>query len=312
MTSSDNTEQSGSGGTTDTNPGEPPPWQRIVGDDGGATPGTGSGTTTADPTAGSAGDTHGDASDTTEAVVPDGDGVPATDSSAPAPGVTDGAATDSVDADGGRAGAPVDGSSEADTQWMTTPSSTSTAGSMWAGAGQNQVPWQQYGAPPQPGEGEAPADVGSGGPLGAQGAEQGRAAGGGSRPISALRRPGRGPRRANLQLKRFDPWSVLKLSLVLGVALFFVWLVAVGVLYTVLGGMGVWDSINGTYDSLVQNDGAATGGPLITAGTVFIAAAVVGAINIVLVSALATVSAFIYNVCADMAGGLEVTLSERE
>src|SRR5437773_2135699 len=55
---------------------------------------------------------------------------------------------------------------------------------------------------------------------------------------SALRRPGRGPRRASLQVKRFDPWSVLKLSLVLGVAMFFVWLVAVGVLYTVLDGMG--------------------------------------------------------------------------
>jgi hypothetical protein len=39
---------------------------------------------------------------------------------------------------------------------------------------------------------------------------------------------------------------------------------------------------------------------------------VLGAINIVLVSALATVSAFIYNVSADLAGGLEVTLSERE
>jgi hypothetical protein len=69
-----------------------------------------------------------------------------------------------------------------------------------------------------------------------------------SRPApTALRRPGRGPRRASLQIKRFDPWSVLKLSLVLGVAMFFVWLVAVGVLYTVLDGMGVWDKLNGTY-----------------------------------------------------------------
>ncbi|SFP86295.1 Transmembrane protein of unknown function [Amycolatopsis arida] len=130
---------------------------------------------------------------------------------------------------------------------------------------------------------------------------------------SALRRPGRGPRRANLQIKRFDPWSVLKLSLVLGVALFFIWLVAVGVLYTVLDGMGVWDKLNGTYTSLVQGEGPeATGDPLISVGRVFSIAAVVGAINIVLISALATVSAFIYNVSADLAGGLEVTLSERE
>ncbi|GAA3534940.1 DUF3566 domain-containing protein [Amycolatopsis ultiminotia] len=130
---------------------------------------------------------------------------------------------------------------------------------------------------------------------------------------SALRRPGRGPRRASLQIKRFDPWSVLKLALVLGVALFFVWLVAVGVLYTVLDGMGVWDKLNGTYSSLVGGEGAnASSEPLISAGRVFGIAAIVGAINIVLISALATVSAFIYNVSADLAGGLEVTLSERE
>jgi hypothetical protein len=130
---------------------------------------------------------------------------------------------------------------------------------------------------------------------------------------SALRRPGRGPRRASLQVKRFDPWSVLKLSLVLGVAMFFVWLVAVGVLYTVLDGMGVWDKLNGTYSSLVSGDGgSAPAAPLISAGRVFGIAAILGAINIVLISALATVSAFIYNVSADLAGGLEVTLSERE
>jgi Transmembrane domain of unknown function (DUF3566) len=130
---------------------------------------------------------------------------------------------------------------------------------------------------------------------------------------SALRRPGRGPRRASLQVKRFDPWSVLKLSLVLGVAMFFVWLVAVGVLYTVLDGMGVWDKLNGTYSSLVSGEGGnAPAQPLISAGRVFGIAAILGAINIVLLSALATVSAFIYNVSADLAGGLEVTLAERE
>jgi hypothetical protein len=139
-------------------------------------------------------------------------------------------------------------------------------------------------------------------------------AAGRARPTpTALRRPGRGPRRASLQIKRFDPWSVLKLSLVLGVAMFFVWLVAVGVLYTVLDGMGVWDKLNGTYSSLVGGEGAAAPtAPLISAGRVFGIAAILGAINIVLVSALATVSAFIYNVSADLAGGLEVTLSERE
>lgn len=128
---------------------------------------------------------------------------------------------------------------------------------------------------------------------------------------SALRRPGRGPRRANLQIKRFDPWSVLKLSLVLGVALFFVWLVAVGILYAVLDGMGVWDNLNGISDELLQGANE-SGTPLISAGRVFGVAAIIGAVNIVLFSALSTVGAFIYNVSADLAGGLEVTLAERE
>lgn len=128
---------------------------------------------------------------------------------------------------------------------------------------------------------------------------------------TSARRPSRGPRRASLQVKRVDPWSVLKLALVLSVALFFVWLIAVAVLYGVLDGMGVWDQLNGTFSELTRPDDAASD-PLISAGRVFGVATIIGAINIVLWTALATVGAFIYNVAADFAGGVEVTLSERE
>ncbi|MFB9726077.1 DUF3566 domain-containing protein [Haloechinothrix salitolerans] len=171
----------------------------------------------------------------------------------------------------------------------------SAAGGMFGGAGMGQ---QQYG--------NSSAVKGQAN-VGAAGADTTTRT-----TPSALRRPGRGPRRASLQIKRIDPWSVLKLSLVLGVALFLVWLVAVGLLYIVLDGMGVWDKLNGTYTSLVSGEGEAVSDPLISAGNVFGVAAIIGMINIVLMSALATVCAFIYNVSADLAGGLEVTLSERE
>lgn len=128
---------------------------------------------------------------------------------------------------------------------------------------------------------------------------------------SSGRRPSRGPRRASLQLKRLDPWSVLKLALVLSVTLFFVWMIAIAVLYGVLGGMGVWDQLNGTFSELTQPENT-VGEPLISAGRVFGVASIIGAINIVLITALATVAAFIYNVAADLVGGVEVTLSERE
>ncbi|WP_221312469.1 DUF3566 domain-containing protein [Actinoalloteichus hymeniacidonis] len=131
----------------------------------------------------------------------------------------------------------------------------------------------------------------------------------GGSPSGASRRPGRGPRRASLQIKRIDPWSVLKLTLVLSLAMFVVWLIAVGVLYGVLDGMQVWDQLNGTYNDLA---GESADAALISAGRVFGVAAIIGAVNIVLFTALATVGAFVYNVSADLAGGIEVTLSERD
>lgn len=121
----------------------------------------------------------------------------------------------------------------------------------------------------------------------------------------------RPPRQAALQLRRLDPWSALKLALVLAVVLFFVWLVAVGVLYGVLDGIGVWDRVNGTYADLVSGE-TQTGDPLISAGRVFGFAAVIGAINSLLFAVAVTIAAFVYNVSADLVGGIEVTLSERD
>jgi Transmembrane domain of unknown function (DUF3566) len=135
-----------------------------------------------------------------------------------------------------------------------------------------------------------------------------------ARPIPPVpARPQRAPRKASLQLRRFDPWSVFKLTLVLSVAMFLIWLVAVGVLYGILNGMGVWDNLNGTWNDLASvNEAEGSGEQLISAGRVFGISAVVGAVNVVLFTAFATVLAFVYNVSADLAGGIEVTLSERD
>jgi transmembrane protein DUF3566 len=139
-------------------------------------------------------------------------------------------------------------------------------------------------------------------------------AGAGSTPSSTQARSVRVPRRTSLQLQRLEPWSVLKLSLVLSVAGFLVWMVAVGVLYGVLAGMGVWDQINGTYSDLtsVNNPQAQQNVELISGGRVFGVAMVIGLVNIVLLTALATVGSLVYNVAADLVGGVEVTLSEPE
>ncbi|MFL6128333.1 MAG: DUF3566 domain-containing protein, partial [Mycobacteriales bacterium] len=118
----------------------------------------------------------------------------------------------------------------------------------------------------------------------------------------------RPPRRARLLVRHIDPWSTLKFSFVLSVAMFFVWLVAVGVLYGMLDGMGVFAQINGLYDEVSGNSGDRLFSPALVLGS----ATVVGAVNIVLFTALATIGAFVYNICSDLVGGIEVTLAERD
>ncbi|HEY6574037.1 MAG TPA: DUF3566 domain-containing protein [Mycobacterium sp.] len=122
----------------------------------------------------------------------------------------------------------------------------------------------------------------------------------------------KGPVRASMQIRRVDPWSALKVSLVLSVALFFVWMIAVAFLYLVLGGMGVWSKLNSNVGDLLTSASGQTGGELVSSGTIFGGAALIGLVNIVLLSAMATAGAFIYNLTTDLVGGVEVTLADRD
>lgn len=124
---------------------------------------------------------------------------------------------------------------------------------------------------------------------------------------------GRGPRRARLQLKKVDPWSVMKFSFAASLVLFIAFVVATAVLYTVLDAVGVFDSINETIKSLTTSEAGESGsGFVIDAKIVIGGSALLGAVNMVLFTALATLGAFVYNICSDLAGGIEVTLAERE
>jgi hypothetical protein len=119
-----------------------------------------------------------------------------------------------------------------------------------------------------------------------------------------------GPVRASMQIRRVDPWSTLKVSAVLSVALFFVWMIAVAFLYLVLGGMGVWSKLNSNVGDLLNNTGGSA--ELVSSGTIFGGAILIGLVNIVLLTAAATIGAFIYNLTTDLIGGVEVTLADRD
>jgi Transmembrane domain of unknown function (DUF3566) len=119
----------------------------------------------------------------------------------------------------------------------------------------------------------------------------------------------RGPVRASMQIRRIDPWSTLKVSLLLSVALFFVWMIAVAFLYLVLGGMGVWAKLNSNVGDLLNNT-SGSAGELVSSGTIFGGAVLIGLVNIVLMTAMATIAAFVYNLATDLIGGIEVTLAD--
>lgn len=166
-----------------------------------------------------------------------------------------------------------------------------------------------------------PGGVGSGRPGGATlrsgrnlGAARVAEAVRGARSVSSAA-AARGPRRARLVLKRVDPWSVMKFSFAVSLVLFIVTIVATSVLYLALDAMGVFDSVNASLGDLLSSAASSDSGGgsfKITAGGVIGTAALLGLINVVLFTALATLGAFIYNVCADLVGGVEMTLSERE
>ena len=118
----------------------------------------------------------------------------------------------------------------------------------------------------------------------------------------------RGPRRARLFVKRIDPWSVMKFSFAVSFVLFFVLIVATSVLYLALDQMNVFSDINKAISQLFGGKTSVK----ITATTVIGAAGAIGLVMVVLFTALSTLGAFIYNVCADLVGGIEITLSEKE
>ncbi|MCW2602415.1 MAG: uncharacterized protein JWN61_550 [Pseudonocardiales bacterium] len=131
--------------------------------------------------------------------------------------------------------------------------------------------------------------------------------GGGGRPPRP-KKSSRGPRRARLQLRGISVWSALRFSVVLSIAMFCVWMVMVGVLYGILDGVGAISKVN---EAIVRIDPSSTA-ETVTPSMVFGGGVVIGAVYMVLFIAISTVGTLIYNLCADLVGGVELTLSERE
>lgn len=120
------------------------------------------------------------------------------------------------------------------------------------------------------------------------------------------------PRRARLRLTRVDPWSIMKIAFLLSIAVGIVTVIAVMTVWAVLGAAGVWDSINSTVASVVGGEDGSNFNVTDYVGMsrVLGFTSLVAVADVILLTALATLAAFLYNMAAALLGGVEVTLAE--
>ena len=118
------------------------------------------------------------------------------------------------------------------------------------------------------------------------------------------------PRRVRLTLSRVDTWSVLKIAFLLSVAVAIASVVLVATLWTVLAGVGTFSAINDLLRTLDRQGSKFDILDYLGFGRSISFSIVIGVLNIILMTAIATLSAFLYNICASLVGGVQLTLSD--
>ncbi|MDT0318163.1 DUF3566 domain-containing protein [Streptomyces millisiae] len=168
---------------------------------------------------------------------------------------------------------------------------------------QQYRPPQAYPAPP----GAAPTAGQQPPAQGAQGTQGVRVPRTGARTVPRIRK-------ARLRVAKADPWSVMKVSFLLSIALGICTVIAVSMLWMVMDSMGVFSTIGETITEATAAEGE-SGFDLVaylSLSRVMLFTGIIALIDVVLATALATLGAFLYNLSAGFVGGVEVTLAEDE
>ncbi|QAY71745.1 DUF3566 domain-containing protein [Xylanimonas protaetiae] len=119
-----------------------------------------------------------------------------------------------------------------------------------------------------------------------------------------------GPRRVRLTVSRIDPWSVMKLAFLLAVAIAIMTVVAAAVFWFVVDGLGTFDKIQQFINQVVGQNTAVNLEDFVAFDRVVSLATLVAIVNIVLMTAIATIMAILYNITAALVGGVHVTLTD--
>lgn len=122
-------------------------------------------------------------------------------------------------------------------------------------------------------------------------------------------------RKARLRMTRIDPWSVMKTAFLLAIAFGIVTWVAVFIIWSAIGAAGVFDNINNTVREVLGNQEGADPFQIedyINTGKVMGFTTLLACADVLIITALATLGSFLYNIAATLLGGLEVTLASED
>ena len=122
-------------------------------------------------------------------------------------------------------------------------------------------------------------------------------------------------RQAMLRLHRLEPWSVMKLSFVASIVVFAALFTAVAVLYPVLSGLGFFAWLQNTVTTIFTSGTPAEAQQVaswFSASQIFGWTAILGAVGVVLITALSTIGSVIYSLIARKLGDIEIILSETD
>src|SRR5205823_13643575 len=117
-----------------------------------------------------------------------------------------------------------------------------------------------------------------------------------------------GLRRSRVIVRRLGPLSVFRFTLLYSFSVMLVIYLALAILYTVLGALGVLDSVAKT---VVNFGGGGSKGFSFNGGWIFSRLFVIGVVLVLLWSGLKVIATLIYNLVSNIVGGVEVTLAER-
>jgi hypothetical protein len=140
------------------------------------------------------------------------------------------------------------------------------------------------------------------------------ATGSGTKPAAKAASSRPRTRKARLRLSRLDPWSVMKTAFLLSIAFGIVTWVAVFIVWSAIGAAGVFSNIDSTVSQVL---GSPSAEPFrienyINTSKVMGFTTLLACADVLIITALATLGSFLYNIAATLLGGLEVTLASEE